>query len=63
MKKYPSIYTVEDVHVIRSTTAAKIDGRYVTARPVGLQTVFGRFHCAWLVFTGRADALTWPGGQ
>lgn len=21
---------------------------------------FGRFKAAWLVFTGRADALTWP---
>lgn len=63
MRKYPSVYTVEDVYTIRSTVSVQIDDKYVTGRPIGLQTIFGRLHCAWLVFTGQADALTWPGGQ
>ena len=41
---------------------AKINGRYVPARPVA-----GPFICkvkaAWEVFRGRADAFTWPEGQ
>jgi hypothetical protein len=37
------------------------DGRYVPARPIGWQSFGQRFRAAWLVFTGRADALTWPG--
>lgn len=63
MKKYPQIFTVEGVHKIRSTVATKINGNYVPARPLGFQSVFERFKCAWLVFTGRADALIWPEGQ
>lgn len=34
------------------------DGRWVPARPLG---GWGRWRAAWLVFTGRADALVWPG--
>lgn len=63
MTKYPQIFTVEDVQKIRSTVAVKINGNYVPARPLGFQSVFARFKCAWLVFTGRADALIWPEGQ
>lgn len=37
------------------------DGSYVPARPHGWQSWTMRFKAAWLVFTGKADALTWPG--
>lgn len=36
----------------------EIDGEWVPARPLGGMV---RFKAAWLVFTGRADALIWPG--
>lgn len=37
------------------------DGRWVLARPEPLYAVGERFRLAWLVFTGRADALRWTG--
>lgn len=41
---------------------AEIDGKWVLARPIGY---FGlhRFRMAWMVFTGRADVLTWYGQE
>lgn len=39
------------------------DGRWVPARSLTYSQLnpFGRFKAAWLVFTGRADAVTYPG--
>ena len=38
---------------------AKIDGKWTPARPIGMGGVKRRFKMAWLVFTGKADVLTW----
>lgn len=35
-------------------------GAYYPARPLGFYSLGNRLRCAWLVFTGRADALIWP---
>lgn len=37
------------------------DGRWVPARPYGFQTIGRRIRATWLVWTGQADALIWPG--
>jgi hypothetical protein len=39
------------------------DGRWVPARSCASNQLrfFGRWRAAWLVFTGRADAVTYPG--
>jgi hypothetical protein len=39
------------------------DGRYVPARSYSWNQLrpFGRLTAAWLVFTGQADAVTYPG--
>ena len=39
------------------------DGGWVPARSNGWNQLrfFGRFIAAWLVFTGKADAVTYPG--
>jgi hypothetical protein len=39
------------------------DGGYVPARSYAWNQLrpFGRFRAAWLVFTGKADALIYPG--
>jgi hypothetical protein len=29
-------------------------------RPEGFASLGSRLRCAWLVFTGKADAVTWP---
>lgn len=37
----------------------EIDGQWVLARPLGMAGLFHRMRLAWLVFTGRCDALKW----
>ena len=39
------------------------DGRWVPARPIAFQSLRERIRATWLVWTGRADALVWPGDQ
>lgn len=40
------------------------DGKhYVPARAVGFASIVYRFRAAWLVWTGKADALIWPQDQ
>lgn len=40
-----------------------IDGQWMPCRPDIEMSLGKRIRAAWLVFTGRADALIWPGGQ
>jgi hypothetical protein len=46
---------------VQSSTC--IDDKYVPARPLGFISFRHRIKAAWLVFTGRADALHWPGQE
>ena len=46
-----------------SSTTTPVDGEWVIARPFGLASVGRRFRVAWMVFTGQADALVWPGQE
>lgn len=39
----------------------KNGGQWWPARPYGMFSLRSRFRLAWAVFTGRADALFWPG--
>jgi hypothetical protein len=45
----------------------KIDGKWCVARPLNYTkrhlTIKERLMRAWLVFTCKADAFTWPCGQ
>lgn len=43
--------------------AALIDGRYVIARPYAMPSPIGRWRMAWMVLTGKADCLVWPGQE
>ena len=62
MSRYPQIIDVCQVVRDAKTMARGLpDGRYVPARALGFQSWTMRWKAAWLVFTGRADALTWPG--
>jgi len=36
---------------------------WVPARPSGYPGFWNRIRAAWLVFTGRADAILWEAGQ
>ena len=60
----PTIYTPESlVHNTKYTQAGLPDGRWVAARPMGWQGIclHKRLHAAWMVFTGKWDALRWEG--
>lgn len=60
----PDIRCVMDVVRQASEISCGLpDGRWVPARSLSWNQLrfFGRFKAAWLVFTGRADAITYPG--
>jgi hypothetical protein len=63
--KTPTIYTLENLfRTARGAPAASRDGKvWYPARPEGGWFRGWRLKAAWLVFTGRADAVIWPGGQ
>lgn len=49
------------LEMVASNETQLSDGRYVPARAEPFDSFFQRWRAAWLVFTGRADALVWPG--
>jgi hypothetical protein len=59
--RYPNITTVASVLDTARTASTQINGQWVPARPLGFMSLSSRLRAAWLVFTGRADALLWPG--
>lgn len=65
--KYPNVVSLESVQFTqdreRAVTMIRHAGGYIPARPMGYASFKQRFKCAWMVFTGKADALVWPGGQ
>lgn len=38
-----------------------VNGTWVPSRPTGYSSFVWRCRLAWAVFTGRMDALEWPG--
>jgi len=63
MKRYPNIIRLSP-QWLKSLGECHIglsDGSYVPARPLGAS--YSRWRAAWLVWTGRADALIWPAKQ
>ena len=64
MMRKPDIRCVTEVLRDAAECSAGLpDGRWVPARSYSWNQLrpFGRFKAAWLVFTGRADAVTYPG--
>ena len=46
---------------IASVSTQLPSGEWVMARPEPFHSFVYRWKCAWLVFTGKADALIWRG--
>ena len=48
-----------------NSNSAEVNGRWVPARPINYtcRTLKEKFVESWAVFTGRAEAFTWPEGQ
>lgn len=60
--KHPSLLSANDFRHLKNNTV-EINGKWLPARPKGYPSVFSRIHLAWMVFTGKADAVVWPGNQ
>ena len=63
LEKAPNIYELEQVIKSAANTHTVIDEKWVPARPYGYHSWRGRLKAAWMVFSGKADALVWPNGQ
>ena len=61
--KAPNLWTLGGLAKSVNHNSACIDGEYVPARPLGMDTLRERLRLAWGVFRGRYDALQWPRGQ
>ena len=60
----PNIFTASRAELDHlKSNEAGIDGRWVPARPLAYEAIGRRWKAAWLVLTGRADALKWECGQ
>jgi hypothetical protein len=61
--KSPTKYTLLSLVAMAHTDViASSDGvKWFPARPEGYSSVSHRFRIAWLVFTGKCDAVEWPG--
>jgi hypothetical protein len=62
-ERYPNIWSLEhltDYCANGGCQAGLPDGRYVPARPLGFCSLGQRIRAATLVFSGKADAVTWP---
>jgi len=64
MKKASGLYDVNTIINISSENLMN-DGfeEWVPSRPIGTFGFLSRCKKAWMVFTGKADALIWPKGQ
>lgn len=59
----PAILNARNFGLYAQSQTKLDDGRWVPARPLR-QHLFGiRLRAAWLVFSGRADAVRWPGQE
>ena len=62
MKNGVTIWRVADVIESAAANSTQLpSGRWVPARPLGWTSLSMRWKAAWLVFTGKADALMWEG--
>lgn len=64
--KCPNVWKLHDLgdHLMRGDTLCTgHDGKWVRSRPAGYPALRQRFKAARLVFTGKADAVIWEGGQ
>lgn len=66
MKQIPRLYTLRQLIIsVNGPEGTRVlhNNEWVPARPLGYGGLFRRFKLAWKVFTGKADAVTWPGNQ
>ena len=64
-RKAPNLWTLKTLQNQQEIfgCSVHIDGQWLPARPLGLDTLSNRFKLAWQVFVGKCDAVKWPGNQ
>ena len=55
---YPATRSIEEL--MSSSTQMRVGDKFLPARSLGYPSLWSRFRCAWMVFTGRGDVLLWP---
>ena len=63
MQKAPNIYKLRDIQIDRDWPIKQMGTSWLPARPLGFFSLKYRIKAAILVFTGKADAVIWPGNQ
>lgn len=64
MRKAPNLYTLDTLYEwLNSGPDVQIGNRWYPARPLGYFSLWHRLKLAWLVFSGKCDALKWHGDQ
>lgn len=63
--RYPNILTARWFTTQAAETQYRVPPgmSWVPTRPMGYPAFWHRCKAAWLVFTGKADAVTWEAGQ
>lgn len=63
--KYPNIVSVRSIieSANQNMTRVPVGMAWVPTRACGHASFCSRIKAAWMVFTGKADALTWEKGQ
>lgn len=59
----PSIFKIERLIIIAQENSVGTEFGYFPARPITAFGIKARLRATWLVFTGKADAVTWSAGQ
>lgn len=62
--KQPNTWTIASLaqHLLNNHVATQVlPGKWDPARPMAWGGFFARVKAAYLVFTGKADAVVWPG--
>ena len=62
LNRAPDEVTIDDLaRRFSEGPHCEIDGKWMPCRAYGYFGLRSRIRLAWAVFTGRADALFWPG--
>lgn len=59
----PGIFHLKNLLDSTNSLLVLINGKWIPSRPETGMGLRYRLKAAWMVFTGKADALIWPEGQ
>lgn len=63
MKNAPNLWELKELQNLDTVTNKYANGAWYPARPIGFYSLTSRLRLAWMVFTGKSDAVVWPGEQ